>query len=185
MNASSALKKLARRLLATTCLTAATIGAAGAATVTESTDFGNTFGTASVLPAGTDQVLGAAGGTSGSENVDFFKFTGLLPGSAYTFSGSYIAAGNDPLNVGVLNSAQSFLNSLQNRPATFGGIVPSDGMLVVQVSPVCGDSCTVNYDLTLTATSATTGIPEPGTAATAALGLAAAAAFGARRRRSE
>ena len=66
---SARLKKFARHLLAITCLTAA----AGAATITEGTDFSNTFAGANALPIGTDVVDGTTGGTL-APDVDDYLF---------------------------------------------------------------------------------------------------------------
>lgn len=92
-NNTSTIKRLARELLTTTCLTVAATGAAQGATINESgnfgaTDqFGNSFGTAFALPAGTDRVFGAISPTGGDN--DFFAFSGLAAGTAYSFVGTY------------------------------------------------------------------------------------------------
>ena len=68
---SARLKKIARHLLATTCLTAA--GSAGAATFKEGTDFSNTFAGANALPLGTDVVNGSLFGSL-APDVDDYLF---------------------------------------------------------------------------------------------------------------
>ncbi len=70
---SARLKKIARHLLATTCLTAAAAGSAGAATFKEGTDFSNTFAGANALPLGTDVVNGSLFGSL-APDVDDYLF---------------------------------------------------------------------------------------------------------------
>ena len=165
-SATDALKKISRHLLATTCLTAA---AAHGATITESSvsgaDFGNSFGAANVLPVGTTEVIGAI---NPSSDFDFFRFSGLQPGGGYSLAGFYEAG---TARFGVEKSDQTFLNALTSNPASLSGVIPTDGILVVQVA---NNEAVMNYDLTLTAPLASTGTPEPSTAAGVALGLAGA-----------
>jgi hypothetical protein len=75
MGKNTRLKKLARHLLATTCLTAGAAALANAQVVTEGSggapaDFGNTFGAAYLLPDGTIQVNG--GVSFGSDPAIFY-----------------------------------------------------------------------------------------------------------------
>ena len=83
---SARLKKIARHLLATTCLTAAAAGSAGATTITEGTDFSNTFAGANALPIGTDVVNGSIWGAIVSDPDDYFRFSGLLAGSSFSLA---------------------------------------------------------------------------------------------------
>ncbi len=160
-SAARAMKKLARELLTTTCLTAVAAGAGQAATFNESTlpDFNNTFASANTLPGGTDVVLGSI---SPSSDNDFFQFTGLLGGGTYTLSGIYEGAATYQ----ILNSAGGVLNTAVTNPASFTGTIPGDGILVVGVTQ---NEQVALYDLTL---SAPTAVPEPSTAAAVALALA-------------
>lgn len=50
MQKDAGFKKIARHLLATTCLTAAVAGMAGTTTFTETSDFSDTFVGSNVLP---------------------------------------------------------------------------------------------------------------------------------------
>jgi len=176
-NATTALKKFARGLLTTTCLTAAAAGMAQAGIINESgnfgaTDaFGNSFALLTALPGGTTEVQGAL---NPAGDNDFFRFSGLLAGASYSFVGFYeIGAAQ----FGVLTSGGATLNALASNPASMTGVVPGDGMLVVQVLQ---NEQVMNYDLQLTAAQA--GVPEPSTAAGAGLGLALAGAMTLRRK---
>ncbi len=161
MEKKAALKKLARHLLTTTCLTAAATSVAHAGTINETVDFSNTFGGANALPVGTTEVLGSI---NPQNDTDFFQFTGLLGGGSYSLAGFYEGS----LKVGLLDSANTFLHSLANNPPTFTGTVPGDGILVVEVA---GNEQIAAYDLQLTAQS---GTPEPSSVAAVATGLAGA-----------
>lgn len=167
---ASTLKKFARHLLTTTCLTAVAAGAAHGNTINESSvsggDFGNTFATRNLLGSATTEVIG---GVSGITDNDFFQIGGLLGGSAFSISGVY----TNFVNYSVLNSAQGVISAGGGNPATLAGVVPGDGILVMQVLQFEG---LANYDLTITAPAATT-IPEPGTLAMMGLGLAGAFAL--------
>jgi hypothetical protein len=163
------LKKFARHLLTTTCLTAAAAGAAHAGTINETSvsggDFSNTFGGANALPAGTTEVLGQLNPFS---DTDFFMFSGLLGGGAYTLTGVYTGFAN----YGILDSLGNTLNSPTGNPASLGGTTPGNGILVVEVLNSEG---TPTYDLTLNAAQA--GAPEPSTLSAVGLGLAGAFAL--------
>ena len=165
---TAAFKKMARKLLTTTCLTAAATGAAQATTFTETTDFGNTFLTNTLLPVGTDRVIG----NLDLEGIDFFKITGLVAGSNYTLTGVYV--GSQYLTV--FDSAQGILNAQAVRPASVSGIVPGDGMLVIRSANEEGGQ---SYDLTLTATT-NTATPEPATFGGVGLALASVLAMRAK-----
>ncbi len=177
MQKSARLKKIARHLLATTCLTAAAAGVAGATTFTESTDFSNTFAGANALPIGTDVVNGSLFGSLAPDNDDYFQFSGLLAGSSFSLSASTPDTGWFG-NFFVFSSSQSQIGSaqpLQNAtPANVGGIVPLDGILVVDVGLVEGFGAAA-YTVSLTAPLAQT--PEPSTLAGVGLGLAGALAL--------
>ena len=178
MQKTARLKKFARHLLATTCLTVAATGAAQATTVNESTDFGDTFATSNILPVGTDVINGAIFGSIAPDGADFFTFTNLLGGSAFTLGASTPVGSFFP-EVQVLTSANTVVSPQQGfslgSPASANGIVPLDGILVVQVN---GNEGSGPYTVTLDAQSAA---PEPSTLFGAGLGLAGA--FALRRKR--
>ncbi len=159
---SAAFKKLARKLLTTTCLTAVATGAAQATTFNETTDFSNNSATANLLPLGTDRVLGSI---NPSGDIDFFKLTGLTPGALYSLIGTYEGSARYT----VLNSALATLNTAVDNPALLTGTIPGDGMLVVGVLQ---NEQIAFYDLNLQ-----TSIPEPSTAAGVGLALAGALAL--------
>lgn len=158
------IKKLARELITTTCLTAAAAGAVQAATFNETslTDFSNTFGAANVLPAGTNRVLGAI--TAPGDPGDYFKFTGLAGGSAFSIAGAYTGSAI----YDVLDSSGAAIVASSINPATITGDIPTDGILIVHVNQT---EVAATYDLTF---NANTSVPEPSTAAIAGLGVAGA-----------
>ena len=167
---SKSLKKYARHLLATTCLTVAAT-TAQATTFSEGVnDFGNTFAARTGLPGGTTQVFG--GVNPGNDFDDFFFFSGLPLGGAFTFTGLYEGA----VNVSVLTNGNSVINGNSNlsNPPTMTGTVPGDGILVIGAH---GFEGTAFYDLRLDVVGGTSQIPEPATAGLAGLALASAVAL--------
>jgi hypothetical protein len=176
---TSKLKRLAIRLLATTCLTAAASVSALAGIVNEPlTGFGNTF-PGTLLPSGTTQVNGNVTSSNGAD--DFFELQSL-PGGASLSSLSFHFQNNSsifPIGVLLLTDTNTTVTALFSVPANGAynptGIVPLDGNLVVDLKPSNeGGSA---YVLTLT-----TGAPEPGTFAALGLGLAGLGAIGLRHR---
>src|ERR1700743_1332434 len=88
----SAWEEFARVAMATTSLSLAVGGIAGAATITEATppapaDFPN-VSPGFLLPVGTTTVFGAVNRTSDSQ--DWFEFQGLQPGQAFSVHGNNI-----------------------------------------------------------------------------------------------
>jgi hypothetical protein len=163
-------EKLARTLLATTCLTAAS-GAAMASTILESTfapmgDFSNSS-PGTLLPVGTTVVEGSLP----DGDVDYFEFQGLAPATPFSVYATKTIVGNGvegPI-VGVFDSAQNVFGSVWvEGGTTIYGSVPSDGNLVVEFSNSEGGR---DYTATLTAQVQS---PEPSTLATAGLALAGA-----------
>jgi hypothetical protein len=178
MKRNTQLKRLARHLLATTCLTA---GTAMATTVSEPPNFGTTFATATPLPVGTTIVEGGVTMTGGDLN-DYFKFEGLLPGTGFDFT----ATTNSGLELNLLDSADTGLPGSENPytfttslPASVDVTAPSDGIIVFDVvSP--GVEGLRSYTI---AVSTATFVPEPGTLGAMGLGLAAGAALTRRRKK--
>jgi hypothetical protein len=163
------LKRFARQLLATTCLTVA-IGAVAEASTTNETsvvDFSNTFLGRNILPIGTTEVIGQI---NPSSDIDYFQIGGLLGGGAYNFTGVY----TDFSSYGVLNSSGGILNFLSSNPSSMAGVIPSDGILVVQVQQA---EQLAGYDLTLTAPTIPTNVPEPSSLSSVGIGLIGALAL--------
>lgn len=174
-------KRLAIRLLATTCLTAAASVVALGSTVTEPAGgFGNTF-PGTLLPAGTTQVNGTA--TSNNGKDDFFELQGL-PGGASLSSVSFLFQnnGSNPIGLLLVDDTHATVSALTVVASSGGtdspsGTIPLDGNLVVDLQPTNeGGSPWV---LTLSQST-----PEPGTFAALGLGLAGLGIAALRRRRS-
>ncbi|MGA3027848.1 MAG: PEP-CTERM sorting domain-containing protein [Bryobacteraceae bacterium] len=177
---TNALKRLATRLLATTCLTAAASVAALGSTITEpGGGFGHTF-PGTELPAGTTQVDGTASLNHGSN--EYYEFQGLPGGvSLSSLSFSFLNNGVRGIGVELLNDADAVVTaeSVVGAGATFNpvGTVPMDGFLVVDIK--AGNESGTPYVLTLNLPS---GTPEPGTFGTLGAGLAGLGALVLRRR---
>jgi hypothetical protein len=183
---STRMKRLARHLLATTCLTAGAAALANAQVVTEGiggapADFGNTFGAAYLLPDGTTQVNGTV--EIGSDPADFFTFQGLQGGTGFSFTATSTLTRT--IGLDIFNSSDSQLGAtdfFSSAEAGSGiGTVPSDGTLTFELFPNGSGEGLRTYSVNLTATST----PEPGTLGAMGLGLTAGAAALARRRRKK
>jgi hypothetical protein len=177
------LNKLARALLASSCLTgAAAIATADTIVIQGVPPTPATFPHSPpgyLLPVGTTQVNGvfAACTECGGQDTAWFEFQGLLPGSSFTASG---CCENDS-SYAIFNSSQVFLASSDfENGASASGLVPTDGNLVVVVADECGNCSMQNYELSLNAQLDT---PEPSTLATAGLALAGALAWRRKRTR--
>jgi hypothetical protein len=185
------LKKLAKRLLATTCLTAMAAGIAGAQTVNEAADFGDTLGTAFQLPMGTRNVNGLVDTQSDFfDGDDYMRFSGLAGGSLFSFTATtpllrsvevdlFSSAG-----VALPGSAFQFSSTAQESGLAMGsGIVPLDGILVFDFRVTGEASLRTPYSLHLNATDAAAAAPEPGTMGAMGLGIAGLGAMVRRRRK--
>jgi len=179
--------KLARALLASSCLT----GAAGIATASTIITEGIAPAPAEfpvsapgyILPVGTTEVIGTLNGCSEcgvGEDVNWFEFQGLLPSASFDFSPCCEGEGT---SYSVFNTT---MDNLGNCNLEAGcdviGAVPTNGKLVVRVVAECGECGTQNYQLSLTSALAP-GTPEPSTLATAGLALAGALAWRRKRTR--
>jgi len=184
--ARKSLQKLARTLLATTCLTGASSGVALGSVITEGLspapgDFPNTAN-GYALPVGTTQVNGAISLTT--DPADWFEFTGLLGGSSFSLRAT--APGTAYSDNLTLQSDTSVniagpIDFSHGNPANLGPLtVPADGNLVVGITQGEGGG---NYTIILNGTLAPTGTPEPATFA--GVGLALAGALAWRRKRSQ
>jgi hypothetical protein len=165
-------KRMMRQLMAATCLTAA---GAEASTFLESSlpggDFANSPFDANVLPVGTTTVQSVVG----APDLDYWRFENLTPGTySYTITGSNLN--------GYLDFYNSSLGYLTGRPISGSGevTVGADGILIAGVtelwSTAPGDT---SYTFTLDIPNE---VPEPSTAAMAAIGLGAAALAAKRRK---
>ncbi len=181
------LDKLARALLASSCLA----GAAGIANADSIITEGVApapalFPTSSpgyVLPLGTTTVNGALCEGEcgvGTEHVAWFEFQGLLPASTFVvtpFSSVSVESGYE-----VLTSTGGFINSCDlEAGCTVTGAVPADGKLAIGVFSECGQCGIIPYQINLAASLEPT--PEPATLPTVGLALAGALAWRRRRTR--
>ena len=178
------LNKLARALLASSCLT----GAAAIATADTIITQGVSPAPAQfphsapgyLLPVGTTQVNGlfAACTECAGQDTAWFEFQGLLPGSHFTTTS---CCENDSIYA-IFNSSQDFLGSSNfEQGLNTSGTVPTDGKLVVVVADECGSCSMQNYQVNLDAQLNT---PEPSTLATVGLALAGALAWRRKRTRN-
>jgi len=174
------LKKFTRQLLAATCLTAVTVGASHATTVTESTDFGDTFAAATLLPDGTDVVIGQVLAPGSNDFDDYFEFKDLTPSESFDMNfasslsnvvgGQVYDSGDNPLGSGVGFGL--------GYPQDISGTIPSDGILVVGITAEEGGP----YTVTLKTGSEA---PEPSTTTVSGLGLLLAGGVDWLRRRQK
>jgi hypothetical protein len=167
--------KLARTLLAGTCLTGAA-GMAAAGTVTESVavgDFSNSS-LGSLLPTKTTQVLGTL--TYGTDEDDWFQFNNLTPSSSFFIGlvdeGNYI-------DWQVVDSSFNSFGAGTGTTFSVNGTVPGDGKVIVHLNYNEGNPYTINFEGSYGSGS----VPEPGTLGTAGLALGGALAW--RRRRKQ
>jgi hypothetical protein len=182
MKRTTQLKRLARRLLATTCLTACT---AMATTISEPPNFGTTFGTATPLPEGTTTVEGSV--SFGSDMNDFFYFQDLVPGTGFYFTAT--TTSTPGLDLSLLTTGDAALPGSAN-PYTFTASdptiesnlnAPANGVIVFDV--LYPSSAEGARFYTITVNTVTYTAPEPGTLGAMGLGLAAGAALKRRRRK--
>lgn len=178
------LDKLARALLASSCLAGAAGIANAASIITEGiapapAEFPITA-PGYLLPVGTTEVIGALSDCSecGGEDTNWFEFQGLLPSSSFTFTA---CCENDAF-YSVFDTSLNFLGGGDfERAISVTGAVPTNGDLVINVATECGECGIQNYQLTLNASQAAA--PEPSTLATAGLALAGALAWRRKRTR--
>lgn len=185
MQKTSKLKRLAIRLLTTTCLTVAA-SAVGFASVVPEPGGGNGpgFGNATpgtLLPASTTEVDGIATLNHGPN--EWYEFQGLPGGSSLSsISFNFQNNGGSAFGVELFSDAgegSTVVTALSAVGAGAAydpaGTIPGDGFLVVDIQRANEGS--VPYVLTLNQSA-----PEPGTLAVLGLGLAGLGAAGLRRR---
>jgi PEP-CTERM motif-containing protein len=171
-------KKLAKALLAGTCLAGAG-GVASASVVIEGlngapADFANTPN-GYLLPVGATEVQGKI--TFTTDNFDYFEFTGLLGGAG--FSLHYDVGSHGIQGFNDVGGALTVFATSEGFAGSVSGTIPLDGNVVVKMSNP-GISASP-YTIDLTAPLAAT--PEPGTMGLSALALGGALAW--RRRRKQ
>ena len=166
------MNKLAKLLLATTCLTA--VSAASAAAVSE-VEPNNSLGAAQVLPLGTTQITGTLVSDFINNFSDFFRLEGLLPGGSFTVT----LDANPGIPVGesgmfALSSTGTILDSefLIQDGDTLTGTVPSNGILVLQIEGATTNTEIVYpYTLDISAPRVAA-VPEPSVLSLLAAGAA-------------
>ena len=176
MQKTSKLKKLAFRLLSTTCLTVAGSVAAQAGSIFLTEGAQKTFATLAVLAAGTTQVSGTVNSIDGP-NGDFFEFVGLPGNASFGSIHLTILAPGNQISAFYLTDADVQIGSNLNFNGTLqpSGTIPADGNLVIEILP--SNEGPSSYSVTI-ATSA----PEPATLSAIGLGLAGIGVLGLRRR---
>jgi hypothetical protein len=155
-------------LLASTCLSALIGTGANATIIAESSDFGNTLGTATAVS--TLAPDGISGSIGVGDSFDFLRWSGLAPSTAYSFSFIY---GFGPPFLQALNSGGTPIGSFNATGNS--GTVPLDGVLIFEASGgnPFPPSFTETYQVSLTAQRATSSsVPEPATLALFGVGLA-------------
>lgn len=184
MQKKSNLKKLAGRLLATTCLTAATSAVALGGSVTLPEGAQGAY-PGDLLPLGTTMVSGIVSLNNGSAG-DFFEFQGLTGGESFSALGleiesislqgiNYELYADTPSPETVLQSSTAVAGTTNSFPT---GTVPTDGNLIVEIMPT--NEAASNYIVTINSP-----VPEPETLSTLGLGLIGLGGLGRRRLRSK
>lgn len=191
MNTFSGLKKLAQTVMPVTCLAAVAVINASAGTITESGlpggSFGSTFGTATLLPAGTDTVIGGlCNQCRTANNDDWFEISGLSGGSTVTVTESVTSDGS--VTFLIYDSTQSTLQSNYGVTQVGGSVttpftVPTDGNLFFDVENPNLNTTPTAYQITVTGPQASDA-PEPGTFGAGVLGLVSMLGLGRRLRRN-
>jgi hypothetical protein len=166
-------------------LTAAGAGSAGATTFNEPSiaggDFSDTFLGAdplSPLSVGTNLVTGHVQG--GSDENDFFKFSGLEGGAAFIIDTS-ATGGGDPTGEVLASDESVIVSGSLFGPGDLTGFVPDDGVLIFRAFNTAAQEGT-NYEISLSAPLAAP-VPAPSALALTGLGAAIAGAFTWRRRK--
>lgn len=176
MQKLSNFRRLALRLLATTCLIAASTAVAMASTAYTG-PYGTTFETATDV----EQDSPVSGSFGGTDNSEFFEFEGLTAGTS--LSSIFTVQDTSSLTMGltILNTSDVTIFGQDvvgaNSFASLTGVVPDDGNVIFQIESFNEGPLSFNVTLTPNASA-----PEPATVGIVGLGLAGLAAAGLRRR---
>lgn len=167
-----------RVLLAAVCCGLIGVGTARASTVTESTDFSNSTAGPTLLPAGTNQVIGTLTNVNPPADLeDDVLFTGIIPGTV-PFSYDLGNPDNDTewtFDITFYDANANFITSqtvtaFDSLTGTVGVVVPGDGKILLQTT---FQGAHANYTLGFEKTFLQSTVPEPGSAAIGAIGVAA------------
>lgn len=173
MDKTSKLKKLAGRLLATTCLTVATAAIASASPYTG--PYGHTFGTATDVGLDTPVT-----GTLAGPGEDYFEFEGLTASDTLSSILTIVNTGGiRDMQVTLFTSTGTTIMSGEivdpGDTASLTGSVPGNGDVVVEIRTF--EEPGTSFSATLSSA-----VPEPATLSVVGLGLLGLGAL--RRRRS-
>jgi hypothetical protein len=166
------IKKFARRLLVSTCLTVGATAAAQAGTITEPPEFSHTQATPTNLLLGTTGV----GGQASSVDADWVEFAGLLPGP---LSWNLTDDVGTSLCFNFFSSTDVGLGGSCGTNPAVGITVPGNGVVKLNMGWEGSTGVIGNY----TASFQAQGVPEPSTVAGVGMGLAAAALAALRRKK--
>jgi hypothetical protein len=173
-------RHFAKKLLATTCLTAAT-ASVGAASTTYNGDYSTNSASPTVIPLGAPVLPATMTGSFVcnsdvcAESDYYFEIAGLKAGDTIHVADS---ESGDQLNFFAANSSATILGS-NGSNGSFDVTAPTDGELFFRIQ----DPTVFNETFQVAITD-TSKVPEPATAGVAAASLAAAAFLSRKRKKA-